>query len=148
MRRTSALTALTILAGLAAAPAAAQGSGGSQPLPRVIYGTPEPSVVYGPGSRPPEPAPPRPTEPAPARPPAPPQGSLTYQSGPAYLPPPGYWAVPPWDRPHRPMRPPAESSVPAARGGYYEAPQPPGRYVGRPPATSLEPRGGYERPPR
>ena len=148
MRRPCALPALSILAALAAAPAAAQGTPGSPALPRVIYGTPEPSVVYGPGSRPPEPERPRPPEPAPARPPAPPQGSLTYESGPAYLPPLGYWAVPPWERPHRPIRPPVESSVPAARGGYYEAPQPPGRYVGRPPATALEPRRGYERPPR
>ncbi|MBR0678866.1 hypothetical protein GXW74_00050 [Roseomonas eburnea] len=147
MRRASPLLPMLLLA----AGAGAQEPNAPLPLPRVIYGAPEPNVIYGPSSAEPERAPPAaPPVARPATPPAPaPQGSLTYGWGPAYVPPLGYWAPPPhWDRPPRPIRPRPEVSVPPARGGYYEPPQPPGSYVGRPPSAPPEPRWGFERPRR
>ncbi|MBR0671029.1 hypothetical protein [Neoroseomonas soli] len=144
MRPASALLLPVFLAALPWAPAGAQGSDATPPLPRVVYGAPAPSVIYGPSS----PAPPReiPAEARPAPPPAQPETSLRYESGPAYVPPLGYWAPPPlFIHPPRHMRPLPPVSVPAARGGYYEPPQPPGTYIGRPPSAPPEPQRGLER---
>jgi hypothetical protein len=130
-----------------AVPAAAQDPGPG--LPRVIYGAPSPQVLYGAPSTPdPPPAPRRPAPPA-AIPPQAPQGSLTYESGPAYLPPPAYWGVPPggwgaqpgWDGRPRPARPapPNPPRTISPEGGRFERPLPQGRYVGRPPGAPPEP---------
>jgi len=129
---------VALLAGLAA-PAAAQAP--EPVLPRVLYGTPAPQVLYGAPSAT-EPAPePRRALPPPEAPRQPPQGSLTYQSGPAYVPPQAWWGVPPqWDRPSRPIRP-APVNPPryvSPERGRFEPPLPQGRYVGRPPGAPLE----------
>lgn len=134
-----------LLATLPVAPGLAQDQAAPPPLPRVIYGAPDPSVIYGPPSAEPArraPAAPPPPATQPAPPPAQSQGSLTYGWGPLYVPPPGSWGPPPHrDRPPRPLPP---VSVPGARGGYYEPPQPPGTYIGRPPSAP-GPRWGFER---
>jgi hypothetical protein len=119
-------------------------------LPRVIYGNPGPQVLYGPSSPAPAERPVRPP-PAAAPPPAAPQGSLTYESGPAYLPP-AYWGPPgAWGPPgYRPRRPVAPPPMPAPyvspRGGAFEPPLPQGRYVGRPPSAPMT-QPHYGRPP-
>ena len=138
---------LPILGLLAAAPAAAQAPEAG--LPRVLYGNQNPEVIYGAPSVAPPQARPLPP-PAPRAPPAP-QGSLSFESGPAYLPP-GYWGhqrpgwgLPPhWERPVRP--PPAPSPYVSPRGGAFEPPLPQGRYVGRPPSAPPAP-PHYGRPP-
>ncbi|WP_230165497.1 hypothetical protein [Roseomonas sp. CECT 9278] len=145
------------LLGSLAPPAAAQAP--EPGLPRVLYGTPAPQVLYGNPSVV-EPLP----EPRRAPPPAAPapQSSLTFQSGPAYIPPQAYWGDQPgWDRPRRPPRP-APANPPryvSPERGRFEQPLPQGRYVGRPPGAALErpfqprPWGGaperpvYGRPP-
>ncbi|WP_137124489.1 hypothetical protein [Roseomonas sp. HF4] len=114
--------------------------------PRVIYGTPSPSVVYGQPSTPPE-ATRRQAQPQQA-PPPPPQGSLTFESGPAYLPP-AYW-LPRQDGRHWrqrwPDRPPPPTPTPyvSPRGGMFEPPLPQGRYVGQPPGAPPQPRYGRQ----
>ena len=152
-RRCASLAAL--LLGLAA-PAVAQAP--DPGLPRVLYGTPQPQVLYGNPSMPdPDSAPRRaPPPPAPAAPQQP-QSSLSFQSGPAYLPPqaywgspPGYWGAPPppawggqpgWDGRQRPVRPPPPNPprYVSPEGGRFEPPLPQGRYVGRPPSAPPEP---------
>lgn len=148
------LTAL--LVGLAAPVASQTPEPG---LPRVLYGTPSPQVLYGnPATPAPAPAPePRRAAP-PAVPVAPqlPQSSLTFQSGPAYVPPqaywgapPGYWGGPPgywggqpgWDGRPRAVRPPPPNPprYVSPQGGMFEPPLPQGRYVGRPPSAPPEP---------
>jgi hypothetical protein len=134
---------LVPLLALLALPAAAQEAG----LPRVLYGTPAPQVFYG---TPIDPAPaPRPAPPpvAAAPLPPPPQTSLTYQYGPAYLPPPSYWNRPPawgsdpsWHSPPRRIRPtpPASPRFVSPESGYFERPLPQGTYVGRPPSAPRE----------
>jgi hypothetical protein len=145
---------VALLASLAA-PAAAQAP--EPGLPRVLYGTPAPQVLYGDPSAP-DPAP----TPQRAPPQQQPQSSLTFQSGPAYIPPQAPWGVAPgWDRPPRRVRP-APVNPPryvSPERGRFEQPLPQGRYVGRPPSAPLErpfqggPRGGapdrpvYGRPP-
>lgn len=138
-----------MLAGFAM-PAAAQAP--EPGLPRVIYGNPAPGpqVLYGPASPAPRQRPPEPAPAAPAPMPAP-QGSLTYQSGPAYLPPaywlpPGAWG-PPVRWPHRPVEPPpTPAPYVSPRGGAFEPPLPQGRYVGRPPSAPMT-QPHYGRPP-
>jgi translation initiation factor IF-2 len=142
-RRRACLTAL--LVGLAA-PAAAQAPDAG--MPRVVYGTPSPQVLYGNPSTPAPMPEPRRTAPPPA-PVAPqqPQSSLTFQSGPAYVPPQAYWGAPPywggqpgWDDRPRPVRPapPNPPRYVSPERGRFEQPLPQGRYVGRPPSAPLE----------
>lgn len=131
---------------------ATAGAGAQAPepsLPRVIYGAPAPNVIYGaPSAAPEQPRrPPPPPEPAPV----PPRGSLSYESGPAYLPP-GAW-LPGWGPPpgwgSHPLRPPPRTPTPyvSPQGGAFEPPLPQGRYVGRPPsAPAQQPRYGRPTP--
>jgi hypothetical protein len=139
------LTAL--LVGLAA-PVAAQAP--EPGLPRVLYGTPPPQVLYGtPVTPDPAPEPRRATPPPAPVPPQQPQSSLTFQSGPAYVPPyaywgrpPGYWGRPPgWEGRPRHVRPPPPNPPRyiSPEGGRFEPPLPQGRYVGRPPSAPPEP---------
>jgi hypothetical protein len=145
---------LTVLLAALALPSAAQAP--EPGLPRVLYGTPQPQVFYGNPSAPAPAAEPRRAPlPAPA-PPAAPQGSLTYQSGPAYIPPHAYWGMPPrgyglqpgWDGRPRGWRPPPENPprYVSPERGRFERPLPEGRYVGRPPSAAPE-RPIYGRPP-
>lgn len=132
---------------LAAGQAAAQAT--DEGLPRVVYGATLPQVIYGPSSAPPPAPAERPPPPAAEPEPQSPEGSLTYESGPAYLPPPVWWVPPGHGRPPvRPVRPPIGNPpryIPPD-AGRYERPLPQGRYVGRPPsAPILPPR--YGRPP-
>jgi hypothetical protein len=148
-RRTVQGWVLPIMGILAGAPATAQTP--DPGLPRVLYGTPTPDVIYGaPSLAPQQPRQAPPPQPAPRPAPAP-QNSLSFESGPAYIPP-GYWLPPPhhwarpphWDRPVRPL--PEPSPYVSPRGGAFEPPLPQGRYVGRPPsAPPAQPR--YGRPP-
>jgi hypothetical protein len=129
--------ALALSVAVQAVPAAAQAP--EPGLPRVFYGTPAPQVLYGNPSQP-EPAPEPRRAPA-VTPPQPPQSSLSFESGPAYIPPQAYWGVAPgWDRPPRPARPPPPNPprYVSPERGRYEAPLPQGRYVGRPPSAPLE----------
>jgi len=136
---------VAMLAGLAA-PAAAQAP--EPGLPRVLYGTPAPQVLYGNPSAPEPPPAPRRAPPPAAAPPQAPQTSLTYQSGPAYVPPQAYWGVPPgswgrppgWDGRPRPVRPPPTNPprYVSPERGRFEQPLPQGRYVGRPPSAPPE----------
>jgi hypothetical protein len=146
---------LTVLLAALALPAAAQDPG----LPRVLYGTPQPQVFYGnPSAVPAAPEPRRasPRPPPAAPPPALPQGSLSYQSGPAFIPPQAYWGWPErgwgwqpgWDGRPRAHRPPPENPPRyiSPERGRFERPLPEGRYVGRPPSAPPE-RPVYGRPP-
>jgi hypothetical protein len=150
-------TCLTVFLAALALPAVAQAP--EPGLPRVLYGTPQPQVFYGnPPATAPSAEPRRAPPPAPraaAPPPTAPQGSLTYQSGPAYIPPQAWWGVqqrgwggqPGWERPPRawrepPVNPPRYVSPDRGR---FERPLPEGRYVGRPP--SAPPGPVYGRPP-
>ena len=133
-RRRACITAL-----LAAAPMPAAAQTPEPGLPRVLYGTPSPQVFYGTPSAP-EPAPPPRAAPQPA-PSPPPQSSLSFESGPAYLPPAAWWGGQPgWDRPPRPVRPPPPNPprYVSPQGGMFEPPLPQGRYVGRPPSAPPE----------
>lgn len=124
-----------------------------QRLPSVQYGTPLPQVLYGAPSPAPTPAEPRraaPPPPASLPPPQAPRGSLTYQSGPAYIPPYGYWgARPHWDRPQPVWRRPgpAQDTAPyvSPDAGRFERPLPGGSYVGRPPSAPPPPTYGRPR---
>lgn len=91
-------------------------------LPRVIYGTADPQVIYGPASPAPQPAPERSPGPSPA-PPAPDRTSLTYGWEPAgppvwyrspARPPPGWpgWGPRPEERGHAGFRLPAAPASP------------------------------------
>jgi hypothetical protein len=145
MRERRAILAATGLLFLAG-PLAAQTS--EPGLPRVIYGATPPQVLYGPSSAPPA-APEAPRIPPPA-PQQAPQGSLTYESGPAYVPPPAYWVGPPahWRPPPRHVGPPIVNPQPylPPDTSRFERPLPQGRYVGRPPSAPPEPYR-YGRPP-
>jgi hypothetical protein len=147
---------LPALLAILALPAAAQDPG----MPRILYGAPPPQVFYGTPSEAPQPRPaPPPVAAAPL--PPPPQTSLTYQHGPAFLPPPSYWNRPPaWGNdPHwhaAPQRirptPPAQPHFVSPEAGRFEQPLPQGRYVGQPPSAPREnpfqprPWGAPERP--
>ncbi len=117
-----------------------------QRLPSVQYGTPLPQVLYGtPSPAPAVPEPRRaPPPPASLPPTQAPRGSLSYQSGPAYIPPYAYWGAPPhWDRPpHVWRRPgPVQDTAPyvSPDAGRFERPLPGGSYVGRPPSAPPPP---------
>lgn len=147
MRQRRAIPAAMALL-LAAGPLGAQTTEPEPALPRVIYGATPPQVLYGPSSAPPA----APEEPriAPPMPQQAPQGSVTYESGPAYLPPPAYWAGPPghWRPPPRRVGPPIENPpryLPPDTSR-FERPLPQGRYVGRPPSAPPETLR-YGRPP-
>lgn len=134
VRLAVACRAAGVLLAFLAAPLAAQTPGPD--LPRVVYGATPPQVIYGPSSAPPpEPAPVRPALPAEA-PRQAPRGSLTYESGPAYYPPPALWLPPPraW-HPHRPPPPgpPNVSPRPTPPQGFFERPLSLGRDFGPPP---------------
>jgi len=110
-------------------------------LPRIVYGAPTPNVIYGAPSAAPERQRRAPEAPAPAAP----SGSLTYESGPAYIPPgawvPGWGPPPGWTPlPQRRLRPPPTMPSPyvSPQGGAFEPPLPQGRYVGRPPSAPPE----------
>lgn len=140
----SGLLVAALLAGTAARAQAPEPG-----LPRVIYGAPSPSVVYGQPSTPPE-GPRRLPQQPPQQAPPPPQGSLTFESGPAYLPPAYYWLPPQDDGRWRQGwrdRPPPPTPTPyvSPRGGMFEPPLPQGRYVGQPPsAPPPQPRYGRQ----
>lgn len=130
--RRAILAAMGLL--LAAGPLAAQTTEPEPALPRVIYGATPPQILYGPSSTPPE-APEAPRVPPPV-PQQVPQGSVTYESGPAYIP---YWIGPPF----RSRPPPRHVGPPIVNPPLYlppdtsrfERPLPQGRYVGRPPSA-------------
>ncbi|WP_198374133.1 hypothetical protein [Neoroseomonas rubea] len=122
-----------------------------QRLPSVQYGAPLPQVLYGaPSPEPEQRRAPAPQAARPLPPPAAPQGSLTYQSGPTYIPPQAYWGAPPhWDRAppawRRPGPPQDTAPYVSPRNGYFERPLPEGSYVGRPPSAPPPPTYGRPR---
>jgi hypothetical protein len=134
------------LAALAALSAGAAAQAPETRLPRVIYGDQapaEPRVLYGEPS--PAPAPPRPAPQAPEAAPPPPASGTTIFHGwvpvgpPRWEPWPGH--APPVGHPP-PWRPLPE---PPPRDTRYEAPQPMGTYIGRPPSAALPQAPAYGR---
>lgn len=99
-------------------------------LPRVIYGTDAPAILYGPPSAPPEArAPARPAAPPPQAAPEPPPAQTTIIQG--WIP----IGPPAWDRPRHWRRRPPPIAPP--RDPRFEPPLPMGTYLGRPPSASM-----------